>query len=83
MTAKKQASTPREFSFEKSLTDLEQIVNRMESGQLTLEESLAAFEKGVSLTRECQTALDQAEQKVQLLLEKDGQTELHPFEPES
>ncbi|MGY0218143.1 exodeoxyribonuclease VII small subunit [Endozoicomonadaceae bacterium StTr2] len=81
MTAKKQASG--EFSFEKSLSDLEQIVNQMESGQLTLEQSLAAFEKGVRLTRECQTALDQAEQKVQLLLEKDGQTELHPFEPES
>ena len=83
MTTKKQASTTQEFSFEKSLTDLEQIVNRMESGQLTLEESLAAFERGVSLTRECQAALDKAEQKVQLLLEKDGQTELHPFEPES
>lgn len=53
--------------FEKTLTELDKLVTRMEEGQMGLEESLAAFEKGISLTRECQQALQQAELKVQML----------------
>ena len=55
--------------FEQSLTELQTLVERLESGELSLEDSLAAFEQGIRLTRDCQSALGQAEQKVQLLLE--------------
>lgn len=67
-------------SFEESLAELQALVERMESGQLSLEESLADFEKGIGLTRECQAALTDAEQKVQMLLEKDGKVETIPFD---
>ena len=66
---------PTSFDFEKALANLEELVTAMEEGELSLEESLQAFEKGVKLTRECQSALDQAEQKVQLLVNADGATE--------
>ena len=65
---------------EQSLDSLEALVERMESGDLTLEESLQAFEQGVKLTRECQQALSQAEQKVRILLEQDPQAEPVPFD---
>ncbi|CAA0078316.1 Exodeoxyribonuclease 7 small subunit [BD1-7 clade bacterium] len=54
-------------AFEQSLQELETIVQQMERGDLELEQSLAAFEKGISLIRECQTTLDAAEQRVQQL----------------
>ncbi len=57
------------FNFETSLQQLEQLVQQMEQGSLSLEESMRAFEQGVALTRECQQALDKAEQKVQLLMQ--------------
>lgn len=60
------------LNFEEALASLEALVEAMEEGSLSLEESLKAFEQGIRLTRECQTALEQAEQKVQLLV-KDGQ----------
>jgi len=65
--------------FEKSLKELESIVDRMEQGEITLEESLQLFERGITLTRNCQSALQQAEQKVQQLIEKNGEEELVPF----
>ena len=68
--------------FEDSLVELEQLVERMEQGDITLEESLKSFERGVTLTRTCQKALQEAEQKVQLLLEKNGQQTLEPFTDE-
>ena len=68
--------------FEHSLQELESIVTKMEQGELSLEDSLKAFEEGVSLTRECQTILAQAEQKVQLLIESDGELKTEPFNPE-
>ena len=61
------------LSFEQSLADLETLVSTMETGELTLDESLGAFEEGVKLTRQCQNMLDEAEQKVQILTEKDGE----------
>lgn len=65
--------------FEQSLGALQTLVERLESGNMSLEESLGAFEQGVTLTRECQQALTQAEQKVALLLEQDGQLTSEPF----
>lgn len=57
---------------EKSLAELEKIVAKLEGGDLTLDESLKHFERGVALTRQCQAALRQAEQKVDILLRKSG-----------
>lgn len=70
------------FNFETSLSELEQLVEIMEAGDLSLEESLKHFERGIALTRACQQALAEAEQKVQILTEKGGKTELTPFTPE-
>jgi len=66
--AKKKAG----YDFEHSLSELEQLVEKMESGELSLEQSLAAFEQGIKLTRECQQMLSKAEQKVQVL-SQDGE----------
>lgn len=68
--------------FEDSLAELEQLIEQMEQGDITLEESLKSFERGVNLTRTCQKALQEAEQKVQILLEKNGQQNLEPFTDE-
>lgn len=66
--------------FEKSLDELEQLVRDLEQGELSLEQSLTAFERGVKLTRECQTALKTAEQRVeQLVQNSDGSLETRPF----
>jgi exodeoxyribonuclease VII small subunit len=67
------------FHFEESLAELESLVERMESGEMSLEDSLKAFEQGIKYTRDCQNALAKAEQKVQLLLQKNGQMEAQPF----
>lgn len=67
------------FHFEQSLAELEDLVERMESGEMTLEDSLKAFEQGIKYTRDCQNALAKAEQKVQLLLQKNGQMEAQPY----
>ena len=61
------------------MRDLEELVERLEQGDLPLEESLAAFERGVMLTRACQTALKEAEQKVEILLKKAGQPSVENF----
>jgi len=68
--------------FEDSLEELEQLVEQMEQGDLSLEESLKSFERGVKLTNTCQKALQSAEQKVQILLEKNGKQTLEPFDDE-
>lgn len=74
------ARKPQAIDFEKAMADLEGQVQRLESGELSLEEALKAFEAGIRLTRDCQQALAEAEQKVQLLLEKgDGSTERRDF----
>ena len=71
------------FDFESALGDLELIVERMEQGDITLEESLREFENGIKLTRACQKALSEAEQKVQILLTQNDETKLEPFNNES
>ncbi|WP_096085630.1 exodeoxyribonuclease VII small subunit [Agaribacterium haliotis] len=69
-------------NFEQNLGQLEALVQALESGELSLEEALSHFEKGIKMSRECQQALNDAEQKVQVLLEQNGQLTLSEFEPE-
>lgn len=70
------------IDFEQSLGTLEGLVNRMEQGEMTLEESLQAFETGIALTRECQARLAAAELQVNKLIESQGNVTLEAFEPE-
>ncbi|ABQ55729.1 TPA: exodeoxyribonuclease VII small subunit [Legionella pneumophila] len=69
--------------FEQSITELEEIVRQLEKGELTLEESLKQFEKGISLARRCQNALNQAEQKIETLTGTDSNIELDSDEQTS
>jgi exodeoxyribonuclease VII small subunit len=59
--------------FEQSLTELEALVAKLEQGDVPLEEALKTFERGVALTRQCQTALRTAQQKVEVLLTRNGE----------
>tara|TARA_R110002111_G_scaffold94653_4_gene146679 strand:- start:12397 stop:12651 length:255 start_codon:yes stop_codon:yes gene_type:complete len=69
--------------FEKSLDELETLVRNLEQGELSLEQSLTAFERGVKLTRACQQALKSAEQRVEQLVQNDdGSLETRPFSPD-
>jgi exodeoxyribonuclease VII small subunit len=68
---------------EKALAELEALVERLESGELSLQQALKEFERGVKLTRQCQTALKEAEQKVEILLKATDDGDPVPFEPES
>lgn len=70
-----------DFNFEEKLRELEQLVTRMEDGNLGLEESLEAFENGVKLVKECQQALEAAEQKVKALTSSEGDTEDLKLDP--
>jgi exodeoxyribonuclease VII small subunit len=72
----------KSYPFEHSLEKLEKLVEQMEEGDLTLEDSLKTFEEGIKLTRECQQALIKAEQKVKLLIEENGQVSETDFEDE-
>lgn len=75
--------TPNQIAeFEKSLDELEQLVSRMEQGDLGLDDSLKSFERGVALYRNCQTALEQAELRVKLLLDPDHPDSATPFHPD-
>ena len=73
-----------EKTFEASLNELERIVNQLEDGDLSLEESLKLFEEGVKLSRECQQRLAQAERRIEVLLkDADGNPALERLEPDS
>ena len=72
----------RSPDFEQALTELESIVEKLEHGELSLEESLLQFERGIALARSCQDSLKQAEQKVEILLQKTPEAEPEAFEPE-
>ena len=68
-------------SFEAALQNLEQIVEQLECGELSLEDSLAAFEKGVGLVKQCNQKLNEVEKKIELLVkDKEGKLRLKPFE---
>ena len=74
MTAKKT------INLEKTLADLENLVEELESGDLPLEKAMQKFEQGIKLTRNCQAALKDAEQKVEILLKTAGGEELKEFD---
>jgi len=65
--------------FEQSLTELEALVAKLEAGDVPLEDALKTFERGVALTRQCQTALRSAQQKVDVLLARDGVETIESF----
>ncbi len=65
--------------FEQALSELESLVDSLEKGDLSLEASLAAFERGIGLARTCQKTLDEAEQRVLILTAKSAEAELEPF----
>ena len=69
----------KSFPFEATLEKLETIVEKMDQGDMSLEDSLKAFEQGIQLTRSCQKALVEAEQQVQLLLQENGQLQTTEF----
>jgi exodeoxyribonuclease VII small subunit len=71
------------INFEKTFTELEELVNQMEKGDLSLEESLKCFERGMKLTKDCQEVLSEAEQKVKILLEKNKKNSLEIFESDN
>lgn len=71
---------PKLPDFEKSLTELEALVAKLEQGDVPLEEALKTFERGVALTRQCQTALRTAQQKVEVLLARNGDETVEPFD---
>ncbi len=78
----KKTATISDFNFESAIEELEILVEKMEQGESSLEESLVDFERGVILTRQCQESLKSAEQKVQILLEQNGQQVLNDFDNE-
>ena len=76
------SAKPKISDFEKSLKELETIVERMEKGEQTLEASLKDFERGNVLAAACRASLEEAEQRIEKLVEKSGGFEREPFEPE-
>ncbi|WP_068545795.1 exodeoxyribonuclease VII small subunit [Thalassotalea crassostreae] len=79
MTVKK----PENQSFEESMQELEGIVDSLEQGDLSLEQSMALFERGLGLSQASQTKLNNAEQKIQILLDKNNDQTLEPFDGEA
>jgi exodeoxyribonuclease VII small subunit len=73
------ASDSNPPDFEQALAELESLVERLERGDLPLDEALKTFERGVELTRHCQTSLKAAQQRVEILLKRGGRTDLEPF----
>lgn len=71
------------INFEKTFAELEELVKKMEGGDLSLEESLKYFERGMLLTKNCQQALNKAEQKVRILLEKSNKNNLESFDSDN
>jgi exodeoxyribonuclease VII small subunit len=81
--APKKSEPAKKPDFERSLARLEEVVRRLESPQLSLDDAMKLFEEGVELSRECQKQLEEAEGKVEILLKKaDGKLVAGPFEPE-
>jgi len=77
------AETSQVADFEKSLDELEQLVVRMEQGDLSLDDSLQSFERGIALYRSCQGALDQARLRVSQLLDPAVPESARPFDPDT
>ena len=81
-TSKKSTKKTESLDFEASMVELESLVERMEHGEQSLEDSLKDFELGIALTRSCQKSLQETEQKIQQLIEKNGKDELIDFDEE-
>ena len=75
-------TTPLPANYEAAQAELEELVARMEGGELSLDESLSSFERGIGLYRHCQQALENAELRVRMLLDPDAPDTAEPFEPE-
>lgn len=73
------STDPQAPDFEQALRELEGLVERLEHGDLPLDEALALFERGVALTRQCQASLSAAQQKVEILLKRGGEHVVQPF----
>ena len=81
--APKKPEAQKKLDFERSLARLEEVVRKLESPQLSLDEAMKLFEEGVALSRECQKQLEEAEGRVEILLKKaDGKMAAEPFEAE-
>ena len=78
--SQKARKIPKSTKFEDALAELESIVQKLEDGDQSLDMSLEQFERGVSLSRFCQQSLNEAEQKVKILVEEDGEEEFHSFD---
>jgi len=77
-------SSTKPKTFESSLEELERIVRQLEQGELTLEKSLELFEQGVTLSRDCQERLNQAERRIEILMrDNQGRAAVRPFDPAS
>jgi len=70
-------------NFELTLAELEKLVVKLEEGDQTLDESLSGFKRGIELTRECQSVLDNAQQTVEQLINPEDEESLTPFEPDA
>lgn len=76
-------SKSKQPDLEKSLNEITKLIEKMEHGDLTLEQSLEQFERGVTLIKHCQQVLNEAEQKVKLLMESNEQATLTPYEKDN
>ena len=82
-TPVKKPEPPKKPDFEKSLVRLEEVVRRLESPQLSLDDAMKLFDEGIQLSRECKKQLEEAEGRVEILLKKaDGKLTAEPFDPE-
>lgn len=81
-SSSKKGTPPGEINFEKSLARLEEVVQKLENANLSLDEALKLFEEGVQISRECQQRLAEAEGRVEILIKKANEKfEAAPFEP--
>ena len=69
--------------FEKTLVELEKLVEKLEEGELSLDESLSSFKQGIALTRQCQSVLDNAQQTVEQLIDSEDEDSLTPYKPDA
>lgn len=74
------ASKPAQPNLEQSLAEISTLIETMEKGDLSLEQSLERFERGINLIKNCQKILREAEQKVQILMKSNGNDQLEPYE---
>ncbi len=75
--------TKPDSDFEKTLGELEKLIEKLEEGELSLDESLSSFKQGIALTRQCQSVLDNAQQTVEQLINSEGEESLLAFKPDA